>query len=92
MRLDLFLKASRVVLRRSVARQLCDAGAIRVNGLSAKASKELKAGDEIQIRRGNRLTVYRVLAIPATKQVSRAGASSLIELISDVKEQETLLP
>lgn len=92
MRLDLFLKASRVVLRRSVARQLCDAGAIKVNGVTAKASKELKAGDEIEIKRGPRRTTFRIVAIPTSKQVSKVDASSLVEVISDVKEQETFLP
>lgn len=92
MRLDLFLKASRVVLRRSIARQLCDAGAIKVNGVVTKASKELKPGDEVEIKRGSRRTTYRVVAIPSSKQVSRADAASLVEVISDVKEPETLLP
>ena len=70
----------------SVARQLCDAGAIKVNGIPAKASKELKASDEIEINRGPRRTTLRVVAVPASKQVSKADASSLIELVSDVKE------
>ena len=92
MRLDLFLKASRIVLRRSVARQLCDAGAIKINGIVAKASKELKVADEIEIKRGPRRTVYRVVAIPTSKQVSRTDASSLVDMVGDVKEPETLLP
>ena len=92
MRLDLFLKASRVVLRRSVARQLCDAGAIKVNSLVAKASKEISAGDKIEIKRGPRRTTFRVIAIPISKQVSKVEAPSLVEVINDVKEQETLLP
>jgi len=92
MRLDLFLKTSRLVLRRSVARQLCDAGAIKVNSVVAKASKELKAGDEVEIKQGPRHTIFRIVSIPISKQVSKADATSLVEVISDVKEQETLLP
>jgi ribosomal 50S subunit-recycling heat shock protein len=92
MRLDLFLKASRVVLRRTVARQLCDQGAIKVNGVAAKASKELKPGDEIEIKRGIQQTQLRVIALPTSKQVSRAVVSSLVEIISHVKEREQLLP
>ena len=91
MRLDLFLKASRVLLRRSVAKQLSDADAITVNGVIAKASKEVTAGDEIEIKRGLRRSKFRVVAIPTSKQVSKADASSLVELISDVKEQDPLL-
>ena len=91
MRLDLFLKASRLVLRRSVARDLCDAGRIEVNGHNAKASKEIKAGDEIAIRRGNKRTLVRVLGIPASKQVSKAEAGSFIHIIEDETIKDDLL-
>ena len=92
MRLDLFLKSSRLVLRRTVARQLCDAGKISVNGASAKASKELKAGDEIEIVRGPKRVVARVVQIPGTKQVSKVDSASLIEILSDEISHEPLLP
>lgn len=92
MRLDLFLKTSRLVLRRSVAKQLCDAGAVKVNGIAARASREVTAGDEISIKRGLRKTVARVVAIPNSKQVSRGDASTLVNVIGDVKEQDPLLP
>jgi len=92
MRLDLFLKSSRLVLRRTVARQLCDAGKISVNGTSAKASKELKAGDEIEIIRGPKRVVARVVQIPGIKQVSKVDAASLIEILSDEISHEPLLP
>lgn len=83
MRLDLFLKASRLVLRRTVAQELCDAGAVFVNASKAKSSREVKAGDEIEIRKRNRLTTVKVLQIPASKQVSRTQAPNLYEVISD---------
>lgn len=92
MRLDLFLKASRLVLRRSVARQLCDAGRISVNGIPAKASKEVKAGDEIEIIRGDKQTVARVLSIPSSKQVSKQAAGSLVEIVSSETVEDPLLP
>jgi len=92
MRLDLFLKSSRLVLRRTVARQLCDAGKISVNGTAAKASKELKVGDEIEIVRGPKRVVARVVQIPGTKQVSKVDAASLIEILSDEISHEPLLP
>jgi ribosomal 50S subunit-recycling heat shock protein len=47
MRIDLFLKASRLCLRRSVAQELCDAGAVEVNGAPAKSSRAVRVGDEI---------------------------------------------
>jgi ribosomal 50S subunit-recycling heat shock protein len=83
MRLDLFLKSSRLILRRSLAQKFCDANLVKVNGLAAKSSKEIKPLDEIEIRRGNRLTTVKVLEIPKQKQVSRADAGNLYEIISE---------
>jgi ribosomal 50S subunit-recycling heat shock protein len=92
MRLDLFLKASRLVPRRTVARHLCEAGRINVNGVPAKASKELKQGDEIAIIRGEKRLVARVLEIPVSKQVSKQAACSLAEIVSSQTVEEPLLP
>jgi ribosomal 50S subunit-recycling heat shock protein len=92
MRLDLFLKASRLVLRRTVARELCDAGRVKVNGESAKPSKEVKAGDEIEIRRGARRSLYRINDLPRSKQVSKESASALVEVISIESDVDPLLP
>ena len=83
MRLDLFLKASRLILRRSLAQEFCDAGLVRVNGLKAKSSREVKTGDEIEIKKQNRLLSVRVLQIPASKQVSRAEAPNLYEILAE---------
>jgi ribosomal 50S subunit-recycling heat shock protein len=83
MRLDLFLKASRLVLRRSIAQQLCDAGAVFVNDIPSKSAREVRPGDRISIRRRDRELVVRITSLPATKQVARADAPSLYEVISD---------
>jgi ribosomal 50S subunit-recycling heat shock protein len=91
MRLDLFLKTSRLVLRRTVAQQLSEAGRIEVNGTTAKASKEIKVGDEIAIVRGEKRTVVRVLEIPNSKQVSKAAAATLVEVIGTQNIAGTLL-
>jgi ribosomal 50S subunit-recycling heat shock protein len=91
MRLDLFLKVSRLIPRRSLAQEFCDAGLIKVNGLTAKSSKEVKPGDEIEIKRRNRLTKIRVLEIPARKQVARQQAADIYEIISEEILQEELL-
>ncbi|HYO90835.1 MAG TPA: RNA-binding S4 domain-containing protein [Pyrinomonadaceae bacterium] len=85
MRIDLFLKASRLCLRRSLAQELCDAGAVEVNGTPAKSSRAVREGDEITLRRRMRVTSVRVLSLPATKQVARHEASSLYEILSDEK-------
>ncbi len=83
MRLDLFLKSSRLCARRSLAQKFCGANLVKVNGVAAKSSKEIKPGDEIEIKRGNRVTTVRVDAIPDKKQVSRADAANLYEIVSE---------
>jgi ribosomal 50S subunit-recycling heat shock protein len=88
MRIDLFLKASRLCPRRAVAQELCDAGAVEVNGTIAKSSRAVREGDEITLRRRHRLTRVRVLSIPVSKQVARHEASSLYEILSDEELQE----
>ena len=86
MRLDQFLRASRLVLRRTVAQELCDAGAVLVNGLPARPARTVRAGDEIAINRGARRLTVRVLAVPTTKQTSRGEAPSLYEVIGDTRD------
>lgn len=83
MRLDLFLKVSRLILRRTLAQKFCDAGLVKVNDLTAKSSREIKPDDEIEIKRHNRLTKVRVLEIPIQKQVSRQNADKLYQVISE---------
>jgi len=88
MRLDQFLRASRLVLRRTVAQELCEAGAVSVGGTTARSSRNVREGDEITVRRrGSALTV-RVRTVPQTKQVSRSDAPSLYEIISDIRLDE----
>jgi ribosomal 50S subunit-recycling heat shock protein len=88
MRLDLFLKASRLSARRALAQKLCEAGRVSVNGSRAKSSHAIKLGDEISIRHGTRLTTIRIVAIPAARQTSRKEAGSLYEVIADELLQE----
>lgn len=83
MRLDLFLKASRLILRRSLAQQFCDAGLVKINGLTAKSAREVKPNDEIEIKRHNRLTKIKVLEVPAKKQFSRQSAANLYEIMRE---------
>ena len=91
MRLDLFLKASRLVTRRSVAKELCDAGRIKVNDLVARASKEIKVGDIIELKRGTRVTRVRVIDIPTSKQVRRDEAGRLFEILQESRDHDDLL-
>lgn len=91
MRLDLFLKASRLIVRRSLAQEFCDAGMVKVNDKTAKSSKEVHAGDEIEINRTNRQTKIKILEIPEKKQVSKAEATELYQIISENMIEDEIL-
>lgn len=71
------------MLRRALAQEFCDAGLVKVNDLKAKSSREIKPDDEIEITRRRRILKIRVLQIPKSKQVSRAEAANLYEIISE---------
>ena len=83
MRLDLFLKASRLSGRRTLAQNLCDAGRVSINGSPAKSSHTVKASDEILIRSRHKLTTVRVLSVPTARQTSRKEACTLYEVLSE---------
>lgn len=80
MRLDKFLKVSRLIKRRTVANEVSDTGRVYVNGNSAKPSKQLKIGDEIKIEYTNRTVKVRVLKIPENN-VSVQEAPALYETL-----------
>jgi ribosomal 50S subunit-recycling heat shock protein len=70
MRLDLFLKTSRLVKRRTIAQEMCVAGRVLVNGHEAKPAKEVKQGDVITLKFSSRivdLTIVGMLTVPSRK-------------------------
>ncbi|MCL2546150.1 MAG: RNA-binding S4 domain-containing protein [Oscillospiraceae bacterium] len=79
MRLDKYLKVSRIIKRRTVANEACDAGRVTINGKLAKASAEVRVGDLIEIRFGDKLTKLEVLAV--REVVRKDDASSMFRLI-----------
>jgi len=81
MRLDVFLKLSRLALRRSLAQEMCDAGAVKVNGLRAKSAHEVRETDLISIRGRGRDTTIRVVKVPS-RPPSKREAQSLYETVS----------
>ena len=87
MRLDLFLKFSRLVPRRSIAQQMCEAGAVRLNGTPAKSAREVRAGDQIALRQRGHITTVRVVEVPL-KPPPKAQAAMLYETIG-VESYET---
>ena len=72
MRLDKFLKVSRLIKRRTVANEACDAGRVTVNGKPAKASVKVRVGDIIEISFGNRQVKVEVLGLQETTKKEEA--------------------
>ena len=74
MRLDKYLKVSRLIKRRTVANEACDNGLVTVNGKPARASYEVKEGDQITLRFGVRTVTVEVQSVPETLRQSDAAA------------------
>ncbi len=78
-------------MRRTLAQKFCDANLIMINDVVAKSSREVKIGDEIEIKRHNRLTRVKVLQIPDKKQLSKSEAPKLFKIISDEELTDEVL-
>ena len=74
MRLDKYLKVSRLIKRRTVANEACDNGLVTVNDKPARASYEVKEGDRISLRFGARIITVEVLSVQGTVRQSEAAA------------------
>ncbi|MBL8124714.1 MAG: RNA-binding S4 domain-containing protein [Blastocatellia bacterium] len=83
MRLDVFLKISRIISRRSLAQEFCDAGLVSLNGSAARSSKEVRVGDEIAIKRRDRISRFLVIAVPDKKQISKEESAALFRVIAE---------
>ena len=77
MRLDKYLKVSRLIKRRTVANEACDAGRVLVNGKAARASYDVKCGDVLELQLGQRPLKVQVLAVQ--DNVGKADAAALYE-------------
>lgn len=73
MRLDKYLKVSRIIKRRTVANEACDAGRVLVNGQPAKASRDIKPGDKLEIQFGQRTVKIEVLNVSDTVKKEAAA-------------------
>lgn len=82
MRLDLFLKTSRLIRKRTFAKKACDAGLVKVDGQNARPAKEIREGQTISIQTPTRLLEVKVVSIPKGN-VSKNDAVSLYQIIKD---------
>lgn len=85
MRLDKFLKVSRLIKRRSVAKEVADKGRILINGKQAKSSSTVKVGDEMTLQFGNKTVVVRIDKIVETTK--KDEAQEMYTIVS-----ETVIP
>lgn len=79
MRLDKYLKVSRLIKRRTVANDACDAGRVMINGKVAKASVDVKAGDIIEIQFGNKAVKVKVVDVKET--IRKEEAADMFEYL-----------
>ena len=79
MRLDKYLKVSRIIKRRSIANEACDAGRVTLNGKTAKAGAEVKTGDVVEIQFGNRVTKFEILEVK--EAVRKEGADQMYKML-----------
>lgn len=79
MRLDKFIKVSRIIKRRSVANEACDGGRVSVNGKVAKAGDRLKIGDVIEIAFGDKMLKVKVLSL--NEHATKENAALMYEIL-----------
>lgn len=72
MRLDKYLKVSRIIKRRTVANEACSAGRVTVNGKAAKASQDVKVGDILEVGFGNKQVKAEILSVQETVKKEEA--------------------
>ncbi|QQZ11352.1 RNA-binding S4 domain-containing protein [Heyndrickxia vini] len=80
MRLDKFLKVSRLIKRRTLAKEVADQGRITINGVTAKASSNVKIGDELQVRFGQKLVTVKITNLhESTRKEDAANMYSILK-------------
>lgn len=83
MRIDKYLKNARLIKRRTIAKEACDQGRILVDGKIAKPGTEVKIGDEVSIKFGEKSAVIKILEL--NEHVTKDGAKLMYEVLSESK-------
>ena len=84
MRLDKYLKVSRIIKRRTVAKEACDGGRVSINGKVAKPGAEVKEGDVMEIRFGNRVGRYEITDV--REVVRKENAAEMYRVLEESPE------
>jgi ribosomal 50S subunit-recycling heat shock protein len=86
LRLDKYLKVSRIIKRRTVAKEACDGGRVKINDKVAKAGTDIKEGDIIEISFASRKILARILKV--VEHVRKEDASSMYEIVEGEEDTE----
>lgn len=86
MRLDKYLKVSRIIKRRTVAGEACDGGRVLINGREGKPGAQVKVGDRLEVRFGAKSTVYEVVTL--SEHVLKADANGMYRVISGGADEQ----
>lgn len=87
MRLDKFLKVSRIIKRRPVAKEVADKGRIQINGILAKSSSNVKIGDQVRIQFGNKILEIEVLEL--RDSTKKEDAEKMYQIISEKRVENS---
>jgi len=90
MRLDKWLKVSRLIKRRTIAQMACESGRVFVNERIAKSATELKLGDQVHLELGSRALTVKVLIIPE-RAVPIQSAGSLYDIVEEIRRAPEVL-
>ena len=88
MRLDKYLKVSRLIKRRTLAKEVSDQGRVKVNGQTAKAGTTVSVEDELEIRLGNRIIVVKVTGL--SEHANKENAKTMFDVIKEEKIQDSI--
>ncbi|RIO73691.1 RNA-binding S4 domain-containing protein [Mammaliicoccus sciuri] len=88
MRLDKYLKVSRLIKRRTLAKEVSDQGRVKVNGQVAKAGTTVSVEDELEIRLGNRIIVVKVTGL--SEHANKENAKTMFVVIKEEKIQDSI--
>jgi len=88
MRLDKFLKVSRLIKRRTLAKEVSDQGRITINGQQAKASSTVKVGDELAVRFGQKIVTVKIEKLQETSR--KEEAADMYSLVKEEKVEEAV--
>jgi ribosomal 50S subunit-recycling heat shock protein len=88
LRLDKYLKVSRLIKRRTLAKEVSDQGRVKINGQTAKAGTNVNVDDELELKLGNRIIVVKVTGL--SEHANKENAKTMFEVVKEEKIQDSI--